>query len=145
MYQELDHTAIQILFEEFQAHCAILGAEASGENFKQYLQDQLPADGILHFLGDIGQRLDSIPRKNKRHGMQSVIGTSKGVVLAQKLAHPIISTDDHLSYVLIEKPDGEYVVWLHNSEHGSIHDGFSHGHYCQTLTEAFEIFDKKGL
>jgi len=63
----------------------------------------------------------------------------------KKLVHPTIKTDDHLSYVLIETPDGEYVVWLHNAEHGSIHDGFSNGHYFQTLVEAFAFFDKEGL
>ena len=80
-----------------------------------------------------------------RKGMTSLVGTSKGIVLAQKLVNPTIKTDDHLSYVLIQKSDGTYVVWLHNAECGSIHDGFSNGRYCLSLVKAFEIFDKKGL
>lgn len=60
--------------------------------------------------------------------------------IARKLysSHP---DDSYLTVVLHTNQKGEFVTHLHNATT----DGFSSGHYFQTLEEAMKDFDQRGV
>ncbi len=66
-----------------------------------------------------------------------------GVILAQKLLNPLITSDDFLSVVLIQRFSEEgsnFAIWTHNAEF----DGFSNGYYTNSVEWAFQEFNRRG-
>ena len=80
-----------------------------------------------------------------RTGLTSVVDTSKGVVLAQKLYNPLCPSDDFLSIALIQVKKKEWIVWNHNSQNGGFTDGsFFQGDYFTNEKEAWDCFNRRG-
>lgn len=75
-----------------------------------------------------------------RQGMSSIVGTSKGVVLAQKLYNPKCESDDFLSVVLIQRGKSDFVTWVHNAQVGS----FFEGNYESSQEAAWDTFNLRG-